>query len=602
MISMSIKGLYLDKLNKRLSISLLYPVIKRQIKTNNSNNNNNQKQFDENLLFSKDKIGSIKYSNQYNELKEIINSKNKVNFTDPVSFIKEELSEEEFVDSFMLSNKKQKDISERTIRFRSPPLTIDEMKEVIQETDEIYENSKSFLFNTNSDFQFETTKQNIALKIPHNMLFATLSLFPSTSEIAQHIGNCTINLIGVKEESDKHSEFLYSLLEEAKPDSIVISLCADSPYLINPESNGSKKYPDDAWKTFLENPSNETKFYASSKPSKISEITLSPDAIKSFIEINCVNSNKLRKAPKLIYANSNNILENKLYEIESNIRGNTEERKVLEYFGNTYLTALLYSYNSLSDEKYTNIVIGGMPKMEEAKYLINEYYTKTLQDQFVSFLDNVNKENYDFDPFINMRYVEPNYPIKSKYSLKNVHIKYITEVIKQAAIGKSNIVALVDFRLMEEIVKEWSNIEILNFNEKTNKIEFSINRLENFYLNNLFNIESSGLDLFNFFEKCVLVDFILNGYISNNYVPYKVFPLNYDEILYKARDKSQKENSNENVLITAYHHAWEYYFSEYYKKFNHELILVEKIYRDYLKLYNNGYEVKKEDYIFNNKL
>ena len=556
-------------------------------------------------LSSNNELNSnIKVLNHYSDLKNILQN-DKIEFkVNPMSMIKEELSEEEFVSSKLVINNQTQADSPRDIRFRSPPQSKAEIEDTLKEVEDIYSNSKHFLFNSNPEYQLKRMKESYTKNIPFNMHFKHLSLFPNNSVINKYIDNCDIYVIGVKEESDIHANYIYNLLEITEPDSILLTLSPDNSLFINPESCGSqkiKKNADDAWKHYLTFPSDEASFYVSSLPKNLNNITFTPDAIKNFIDINCEYSHNIKKAPKVIYSKSNKLLEKRLYDIESSIRGaDSSIAQRLEYFGNSYLTAALYSYNSLIQNKYSNIILADFPKIEEIKYAVNDYYIKNLQDQFVALIDNINKENYDFDPMINLKYVDSPYPSENKYSFSNVRAKYITEVIKQSAIGKKNIVVICDFKIIDDILKEWENIEL--FKETAdNKIEFNITNLDDFYLKRFNNIENSDLDSFNFFEKTVLIDFLSNCYMSENYIKHKVFPLNYDEILYKA----QKKNNNEKNLysfVTSFLPPWEYYFSQYYKKYTSETILVEKNYRDYLKKYNTGFGLNAEDLILNNKI
>lgn len=537
--------------------------------------------------------------NHYKNIKEILNSEEKdVPFkVNPYIYLKDELSEEEFS-----SNPKENDSSgKRNIRFRPPPQTRSEFEDVIKESEEIYDKNKYLLYNTNENLQNQRIKEDLSNKPPHNMRFKRLLLYPQHKIINNLYPQCEIYLIGIKEESDSHSNFLYSILEDISPDTIVTCIPPDGSLFINPNSSFSSvsSCPEKVWEEFLKEPNEKYSFYVSSRPRNISECTLIPQAVKSFVDVNLSKSVTMRKSPKLVFSKSSKLVERRLFEMSREYntgnKANSNEESRFEYYGNGFLSSILYSYNSLTTDKYTNIVIGDMPRIEECKYIFNEYYLKTLQDQFSNLITNINQENYDYDPLQNLKYVETSYKTDhSSNTFKNVKCRYITEVIKQASLGKKTVVAVVDYRILDEIVSEWEELCIFNENLTIKTKDFS-----SFYLNQLKNIEKSGIDLYHFIEKAVLIDFLSNGFISENYIKHRLFPMNYDEILYKARvDYDNTDNPNnsiqgKNFFVTSFLPSWEYYFSQYYKKFVEELVLVEKIYVDYIKKYNSEYEKVK---------
>lgn len=534
--------------------------------------------------------------NHYKNIKEILSSEEKdISFqVNPYIFLKDELSEEEFS-----SNPKEKDSSlKRNIRFRHPPQTRSEFEEVIKETDEIYNKNKYLLYNTNETLQNQRIKDDLSNKLPHNMRFKRLLLFPEHRIINNLYPQCEIYLIGIKEESDSHSNFLYSVIEDISPDTIVTCIPPDGSLFIHPDSSSSlSSCPEKAWEEFLKNPNEKCSFYISSRPRNISECTLIPQAVKSFVDVNLSKSVTMKKTPKLVFSKSSKLIERRLFEMSRDYKNDvnetyTNEERRFEYYGNGFLSSILYSYNSLTTEKYTNIVIGDMPRIEECKYIFNEYYLKTLQDQFSNLISNINQENYDYDPLQNLKYVETSYKTDpSSNTFKNVKTKYTIEVIKQASLRKKKVIAVVDYRILDEIVSEWEEECMFNENLTIKTKDFS-----SFYINRLNNIEKSGIDLYHFIEKAVLIDFLSNGFFSENYIKHRLFPMNYDEILYKARidyDSNNNSIESKNFFVTSFFPAWEYYFSQYYKKFVEELVLVEKIYVDYIKKYNSEYENAK---------
>ena len=663
---------YNIKYKRTINKNFLY-----NINNNNKEHNNRDKIFDDNIfncyIDETDKIiDKTNFKNEYTNLKhtfncsndkdKIKNNSNSLDYNElkgsfnlsPKAILNEEISEEEFtsVNSFKSLktnnqniNNNNNSLNNREIRFIRPPHTKKEIDETLNEVDNIYKKSKSFLFNTNLIYQTEKKNSNLINSIPYGMTFNKLSLL----NLKTNNLKCQINLVGVKEESDFHADYLYKLLEISKPDSILITTPPDNSLFINTLSVANQVKKDRSkinnfyqesiannnylhcWKYFINNPSHKTSFYVNPKPSNLDEITFSPEGLKQFMTNNIFQlnntsnfqkSNSLFKiSSNIIYSRSSKTLENKIYNIEKNINSNDFNIDFdLKYFGNPYLTAMLYSYNSLSQYKYSNIILCDIPKIEEIKYIFNEYFVNDLQDEFKTMIENINNENYDFNSMYNLslrkggflnltenpeKYHKQlnNYNIpfsnnifnkikKTKYNYTNVKYKYIVEIIKQASLGKENIVVVADFRLIDSIIDAWKNLQVFEDNSKTNDFSIYLEDLNNFYLHQLENLEGTEIDSFNFFEKAVIIDILCDNYISNQYVKHGVFPINYDEIIYRSHKNNRTNknvlNDNFKMSVINFIKPWEYYYDHYIKKYNENIIVVPKIYKKYLLRYNTS--------------
>jgi hypothetical protein len=191
--------------------------------------------------------------------------------------VNEELSEEEYAES---------EKNDLNIRFKRPPHTLTELKNVIQEAEEIYDKNKNLLLN-NEDTENLERHEKYFNKIPNYLVLRSLSYQTTDSEII---------LVGVKRNSNLHALYLSNLLKEYKPDLISIHLPPDLPLFISAEGNYKKD-----WKEFVVN-NEKHRFLINPIPNNISEMLISVKKIEKLFDENFVYSDEISISPKILFS------------------------------------------------------------------------------------------------------------------------------------------------------------------------------------------------------------------------------------------------------------------------------------------------------------
>lgn len=190
--------------------------------------------------------------------------------------INEELSEEEFTEN-----------NKMNIRFKRPPHTLNELKSVFEEADEIYAKNRSLLMENDTKSMNEM-KDNFSLKIPNYLVLRSLS-FPAT--------NSEITVVGVQRNSNLHALYLSNLLESIKPDLISVHLSPDNPLFIKAEGN----FRND-WRSFVAAKEN-FHFLVNPLPSCVNDIVISSKKLEQIFDENFACSKEISVSPKIIFSN-----------------------------------------------------------------------------------------------------------------------------------------------------------------------------------------------------------------------------------------------------------------------------------------------------------
>jgi hypothetical protein len=195
--------------------------------------------------------------------------------------INEELSEEEFTEG-----------NKMKIRFKRPPHTLNELKSVLEQAEEIYQKKRKILMNDDEQVKKETSEKFL-MKIPNYLLLRSLT-YPTT--------NSEIIVVGVKRNSNLHSLFLSNFLESFKPDMISVHLPPDIPLFIKAEGN----FKND-WRSFVA--ANENfHFLINPLPNSVNDILITPRKMELMFDENFALSKEISVSPKMIFSYQSNII------------------------------------------------------------------------------------------------------------------------------------------------------------------------------------------------------------------------------------------------------------------------------------------------------
>ncbi len=209
---------------------------------------------------------------------ELATEKNKEEIN---NLIEEEVSEEEFA-------------SEKGIRFRRPPHTLDELKKTLEEADEIYEKNKvKFLGQTQKDY--EEIENNFIKDLPKHLKMNVLSYPSNDSDIV---------LIGANRFSNIHALWISDFLDKYEPDGIGIEFHPDDPIFIEGKFSHLNE-----WKNFISK-NVDYKFKVNPLPKNVMDVLLTPNKVESLIQNNIDKCMKMKLTPKLIFTDQSNFFNN----------------------------------------------------------------------------------------------------------------------------------------------------------------------------------------------------------------------------------------------------------------------------------------------------
>lgn len=195
--------------------------------------------------------------------------------------INEELSEEEFAQE-----------NKMNIRFKRPPHTLNELKSVLEQAEDIYQKNRKNLMENDVQVK-EEAKEKFIAKIPNYLVLRSLT-YPQT--------NTEIIVIGVKRNSNLHSLFLSNFLESIKPDMISVHLPPDIPLFIKAEGN----FKND-WQSFVSVKEN-FHFLINPLPNSVNDLLISPNKMEKMFDENFALSKEISISPKMIFSYQSNFI------------------------------------------------------------------------------------------------------------------------------------------------------------------------------------------------------------------------------------------------------------------------------------------------------
>jgi hypothetical protein len=203
----------------------------------------------------------------------LLNLINTQNAEEIKKLVEDELSEEEHGD-------------EKEIRFRRPPHSKQELIDVFEQAEKIYEENKHILLENDIDIKTQN-KNSFLEKIPKYFNIRRLVNPDTGSEIF---------ILGVQRSSNLHAYFLNELLNKIEPDMIAVQLPPDHPMFINTYSTYQKE-----WDEFVTK-NTDCKFLVNPLPKGLHDIILSKSKLEKLYCINFATTEDIQLGSKIIYS------------------------------------------------------------------------------------------------------------------------------------------------------------------------------------------------------------------------------------------------------------------------------------------------------------
>ena len=332
-------------------------------------------------------------------------------------------------------------------RVRRPPQTSKETIETLKEADQRYEASKTFLFG--SDQAANKAKStprpgeeayDPLTNVPRGMTLSRLFYPPSKSEIV---------LVGLKRRAPVHSSYIYDLLQEMRPETVFVQLNPDQPYFIKnikPKINPDGKESDkrilykDIWYQFLKK-AKDAAFLANPRPKFTSDAVLNKDKIKRFFEDNVIPAeNEFEVGPNTVYSQGKSMLD-------------------MDLHADSYLTAMLYAYNTGTDKANNiQVVLGDMPTLMHRELVGRGLRLNQAQDIFkrtvLAWEDQGNP--HAKQGLTGLKYQPEVHEFKE--IIVEPRVNYISELLRQVSHVSRRVVAIIDEGFLPHVEDKWQRL------------------------------------------------------------------------------------------------------------------------------------------------
>jgi len=120
-----------------------------------------------------------------------------------------------------------------------------------------------------------------------------------------------------------------------------------------------------------------------------------------------------------------------------------------------------------------------------------------MKKYFNTYLDEIKKNNFDYRP-----------ELIGRQTFLDARLLYFTEVIRQSCFSSKKLVVVTENCYIDQILNNWKGLQK------------EIRSLDSFYM-----IKSQTFDAISFvdyIEKIVIIDLMLDNYVKDNFVDYKV--------------------------------------------------------------------------------
>mmetsp|Transcript_18666 Transcript_18666/g.33752 ORF Transcript_18666/g.33752 Transcript_18666/m.33752 type:complete len:364 (+) Transcript_18666:287-1378(+) len=237
-----------------------------------------------------------------------------------------------------------------------------------------------------------------------------------------------VTLVGLKRRQDLHSSYLRDLLKFYAPQCIVTQLAPDLPYFIKTKVNIKT-----TWDNFMK--TGNADFLVKPWPEILTDVTLSQDKLANLSQmmINSPDYFYMGLGPVCTYCPQ---LEDTVIE---------KEIKTLQT--DNFFEPIVWASNNITASKC--VMLGDMPDLIYRDQIVRHPWSiQEFRKMFDTFIEETLEGNDHFD----IRFLDKQVFIDPKAT-------YIAEVVKQACMSFPNVLAVVEYDLLEFIEAAWIDLQ-----------------------------------------------------------------------------------------------------------------------------------------------